>query len=75
MSKNLIIGLASIAVIATCVAAYFYAEDKKNKRKIIDLEHDNMQLILDSIKYNKNLTEEIKNQLIKLVQEFETIDI
>ncbi len=73
--KNLIIGLSALTVISTCVATYFYFENKKNKKLINGLEQDNLQLILDSIKSNKNLSEEIKKQLNNLVNEFEEIEI
>lgn len=70
-----LIGLGTIAVIATFVATYFYIEDQKKRKRIIDLEQDNLKLILESIKNNHNLSDELKSQLTKLVKQFENIDI
>ncbi len=77
MSKNkniLIIGIAATAVIAIIIAVYLYFEDEKNKQKISELEEDKLKLILDSLKRNPNLTDEIKNQLEKLISNFSEID-
>jgi Rad3-related DNA helicase len=70
-----LIEFGAIAVIATFVAAYFYIEDQKKRKRIIDLEQDNLKLILESIKNNHNLSDELKRQLTKLVKQFEDIDI
>jgi Rad3-related DNA helicase len=70
-----LIEFGAITVIATFVAAYFYIEDQKKRKRIIDLEQDNLKLILESIKNNHNLSDELKRQLTKLVKQFENIDI
>ena len=77
MSKNkniLIIGIAATAVIAIMVAVYLYFENEKNKQKISELEEDKLKLILDSLKRNSNLSDEIKKQLEKLISGFSDID-
>lgn len=76
MSKvKVIIGLAAGLVIAAIIGAYFYSEDKKKKKRIIELEQDNLQLILESIKSNHNLSGELKVQLKKLVKQFQDVDL
>jgi hypothetical protein len=77
MSKNrnaLVIGVAAIAVIAILVAVYLYFENEKGKQKIAELEGDKLNLILDSLKRNPDLSEEIKQQLEKLINGFSDID-
>src|SRR5690554_4243679 len=74
-NKNLIVGLAALAVIATCIATYFYYENKKKTKIIFNLEQDKLRLIFESIKNNPNLSDEIKLQLTKLVKQFENIDV
>ena len=77
MSSNkngLAIGVAAIAVIAIFIAIYLYNENEKSKQKIVDLEEDKLKLILDSLKRNPNLSEEIKQQLEKLINGFADID-
>lgn len=71
MNKNT---LGIIAIIASCVAAYLYFENKKLERKLIVSETDRLKLIIDSIKQNTTLTEELKEQLTKLVYQFENVD-
>ena len=41
-NKNLIVGLAALAVIATCIATYFYYENKKKTKIIFNLEQDKL---------------------------------
>lgn len=57
------------------VAVYFFLEDKKKKNRIGKLEEDRLKLILDSLRRNLDLSEEVKIQLEKLIYEFEKIDI
>lgn len=73
-NKNaIIIGLAIIAGILT----YFLIEDQKEiksgKKRIKELEEDRLKLIKDSLS-NSNLSEEVKNQILKLIQEYKNID-
>jgi hypothetical protein len=72
--NNLVIGVTAIAVIAILVAVYLYLENEKSKQKISELEMDKLKLILDSLKRNPDLSEEIKQQLEKLIIEFSNID-
>ncbi|MCC6691328.1 MAG: hypothetical protein IT235_07325, partial [Bacteroidia bacterium] len=77
MSNNknaLVIGVTAIAVIAILVAVHLYMDNEKNKQKIAELEEDKLKLILDSLKRNPNLSEEIKQQLEKLINGFADID-
>lgn len=77
MSNNknaLVVGVAAIAVIAIIVAVYHYIENEKSKQKIAELEDDKLKLILDSLKRNPDLSEEIKQQLEKLINGFADID-
>ena len=74
MSKNaVIIGLSLIAGILIFVLI----EDKKklnaNKKRIDDLELDRLKLIQESLK-NSNLTNEVKNQISKLITDYENLD-
>ena len=71
--KGLIIALIIVFVLTGGLAVYFYTEDKKKKKKIDELEKDNLKLLLESIKGNHNLSEEIRRQLIKLVRQFQDI--
>jgi hypothetical protein len=74
-NKNVIVlGVTAIAVIAIIVAVYIYFENEKNKQKIVELEEDKLKLILDSLNRNPNLSEEIKQQLEKLINGFADID-
>lgn len=78
MGKNrnvLILGVAAIAVIAIFIAVYLYIENEKSEQKIAELEEDKLKLILDSLKRNPNLSEEIKQQLEKLINGFADIDV
>ncbi|MCF8363707.1 MAG: hypothetical protein K9G70_13900 [Prolixibacteraceae bacterium] len=73
--KNaLVIGVAAISVVAIIIAVYLYLENEKNKQKIAELEEDKLKLILDSLKRNPNLSEEIKHQIEKLIAGFADID-
>lgn len=72
--KAIVIGVTSLAVIAIIVAAYLYKENRKSKQKIAELEEDKLILILDSLKHNPNISEEIKKQLEKLIISFSDID-
>jgi hypothetical protein len=77
MSNNknaLMIGVAGIALVAILVAVYLYLENEKDKQKIVELEEDKLKLILDSLKRNPDFSEEIKQQLEKLINEFSNID-
>lgn len=75
INKNsLVIGVAAIAVVAIIIAVYLYFENEKNEQKIAELEEDKLKLILDSLKRNSNLSEEIKHQIEKLINGFSDID-
>jgi hypothetical protein len=74
MSNNknvLVIG----AVVALLIAVYLlYLENEKIKQEIAELEKDRLKLILDSLKRNPDLSDEIKRQLEKLIIDFADID-
>jgi hypothetical protein len=74
MSNNkniLVIG----AVVALFIAVYLlYLENEKSKQKIAELEKDRLRLILDSLKHNPNLSDEIKHQIEKLIIGFADVD-
>lgn len=77
MSSNrnaLLIGVGALAVIGIIIAVYLYNENENRKQKIAELEEDKLKLILDSLKRNSNLSEEIKQQLEKLINDFAVID-
>lgn len=75
MKKNdIIIGLGVIAVIAIIVAVYFNNENKKQKKKIAELEDDKLKLILESLNRNPDLSQEVRLQIEKLIEEFSDID-
>lgn len=77
MSKNrstLALGVATVAVIAILIAAYLYFDNKEKNQKIKELEEDKLKLILDSLKNNPTLSEEVKLQLEKLITSFKNID-
>ena len=66
--------VAMIAVIAIIVAVYLCFENEKNTKKIAELEEDKLKLILDSLKRNPNISDEIKLQLEKLIKNFKDVD-
>ena len=73
-SKNaLIIGL----IIVTGIMIYFLNEDQKalkaGKKRIKELEEDRLRLIKDSLS-NSVLSDEVKNQILKLISEYKNID-
>ena len=77
MSKNrstLALGVATVAVIAILIAAYLYFENNEKNQKIKALEEDKLKLILDSLKNNPTLSDEVKLQLEKLIASFKNID-
>ncbi len=75
-NKNLAIGIiTAVAVVSILTAVYFYMEDKNKKKRIVKLEEGRLKLILDSLKQNPNLSDEVKSQLKELIYEFEKIDI
>lgn len=63
------------AVVALFIAVYLlYLENEKSKQKIAELEKDRLRLILDSLKHNPNLSDEIKHQIEKLIIGFADVD-
>lgn len=72
--SELIVGLGVIAVIAIMVAVYFNIENKKQKKKIAELEDDKLKLILESLNRNPDLSEEVRHQIEKLIEQFSSID-
>jgi hypothetical protein len=72
--KNaLIVGLVIIAGVMT----YFLVMDKKiinyQNKRIGDLEKDRLKLIKDALS-RSNLSEEVKSQILKLINEYRNID-
>lgn len=53
---------------------YFYLKSKKEEEENAKLKEDNLRLVLDSLKQNPNLSDEIKRQLTNLIARYETID-
>ena len=74
-NKAVFVAVAVTAVIAIIVAVCLYLDNEKNKEKIAELEEDKLKLILDSLKRNPDLSEEIKRQLEQLIDRFQDIDI
>lgn len=72
--RTTVLGIAVAAVVAIIIAVYLYFENEDNKQKIVELEEDKLKLILDSLKRNPNLSDEIKSQIEKLIKDFENID-
>lgn len=68
------IGLGVISIIAILLAAHEFLKGQEKDKEIDTLKKDNLKLILDSLKQNPNLTNEIKRQLEKLITQFEEID-
>ena len=76
MSKsNLIIGLAAAFVIAAVVAAVLHVDNIKLIKRVDELQRDNLRLLLEAIRKNPNLPDELKRQLEKLVKQFANVDI
>ena len=71
-NNKILIGV--FMVTAFVLAAYFYFENLKKDEKISKLEEDKLKLILDSLKHNPNLSNEIKQQLEKLIEKFKDVD-
>lgn len=72
--KALTVTISVIAVTAIFVALHFYIEDKKKKSKIKEIEEDRLRLIFDSLNRNDDLSAEVKNQIEKLIQDYQSID-
>jgi hypothetical protein len=70
--SSVIIGMA--AIISVFVAVYLYLKHEENKEKIAELEEDKLKLILDSLKRNADLSEEVKSQLERLIEQFRNVD-
>lgn len=73
-NKNITIVISVVAIAAILVAVYLYYDNEKLKTKIKELEEDKLKLILDSLKRNPDLSEEIKQQIQKLINDFKNID-
>lgn len=73
-NKIITIGLATVALISILIATYLYCRNRRNNEKIAELEEDKLKLILDSLKQNHTLSDEVKNQLEKLIEEFSDLD-
>ncbi len=73
-SKSVVGLVATTAVIAIIIAVYLYFENEKNSNRIKQLEEDKLKLILDSLKRNPDLSDEIKRQIEKLIADFKDID-
>lgn len=68
-------GLATLTMVAAIfVAVYLYFENINNQKRIAELEEDKLKLILESLKQNPKLGNEIKRQLEKLIVQFKVID-
>lgn len=75
-NKNaFVVGLTFLAVVAIFVSAYLYFDNKKLKNNVKELKEDKLKLILDTLKRNPHLSDEIKIQLKKQILQFENIDI
>ncbi len=72
--KVIIIGAAAVAVVAIAIAIYLYCEHERDKKRIAELEEDKLKLILDSLKHNSSLSEEVKRQLEKMIDQFNNVD-
>lgn len=72
--KELQISIGVFLIAAILIGVYLYLENEKKTNKIKELEEDNLKLILDSLKQNKNFSEEVKGQIEKLIVNFKAID-
>jgi len=73
-NRNTQIAMA-VAIVAIFVALYFYREDKKKDKRIEGLEQDRLYLILESLRNNQGLSAEVKRQIKKLINEYQSIDL
>ncbi len=67
--------ISIVAIVALLVAVYFYMEDQKKRNTIKGLEEDRLRLILDSLRRHKDLSTEVKQQVEKLIADYQKIDI
>jgi ribonuclease HII len=72
---KLIVTIVILLVAATGGALYFYFKKKEEEEKNAKLQQDNLRLVLESIKQNKSLSDEIKRQLTNLIAQYQNIDI
>ncbi len=72
--KALTIGVTILLVSTILISVYLYYDNVRLEQKITDLEKDKLKLILDSLKRNPSLSDEIKIQLEKLCNQFKDID-
>lgn len=63
-----------LLIIATGGCIYFYIRNKEEKEKNSKLADDNLRLVLESIKQNNTLSDEIKRQLTNLVSQYANVD-
>jgi len=76
MNKNVLIAIGVILIALTGgFAIYYYNENQKNKRRAEEAEKNNLQWILDSLKQKPDFTDDVKNQLNKMADQYKSIDI
>lgn len=75
MKKNdLLIVLGILLILVSGGFLYFYFKNKEEEERNAKLKADNLRLVLESIKQNNSLSEEIKRQLTNLVDRYENVD-
>jgi len=65
---------AVAAIVGIVVIAYLIYENVNKNKKIKELEEDKLKLLLASLRNNSNLSDEIIQQIEKMIIKFETID-
>lgn len=68
-------GWIVLAIVAVIIAIYLYANNQEKDRQIEELKEDKLKLILENLKKNRSLSDEVKRQIEKLCLEYKEIDI
>lgn len=75
MKKTDWIIVLGIALFIACGGfLYFYFRNKETEQENAQLKEDNLRLVLEALKQNPNLSDEIKRQLQNLIARYENID-
>ncbi|RYY41659.1 MAG: hypothetical protein EOO08_00580 [Chitinophagaceae bacterium] len=64
----------AVLIIGALILFYLYLENLKSKEKIRELQEDKLKLMLDALKNNDSLSDELRRQFSKLIVSFQKVD-
>lgn len=71
--KNLLIG---VLIITAGIFIYLFFEEKERNKKLLlkntDLQNDRLKLLQENLNINKEITPEVKRQLLALIDQYES---